>query len=212
MKRYKAFLFDFDGVLARTMEDNYLAWANTFAQFGMALTRDDYFPLEGRNPKNVARILLKHFGKSEDLADSLSRLKDTYYLAHHSFQLYSGAESLLRELKETASLALVTGAGRQRLEGSVPDNFLAQFDAIVTGEADREDKPSPQPYLEAAKKLGLEPSSCLVIENAPLGVESAKKAGMDCVAITSTLGREHLKQADFIVEKITELRTLLLSS
>lgn len=191
------------------MEDNYLAWADAFGQFSMTLERNDYFPLEGKSPINVAKALLAVFGKPENLADELSRLKEDYYLSHHSFGLYPGAESLIHELKKTYPLALVTGASRKRLDGSVSADFLGQFEAIITGEAGQEDKPSPEPYLQAAKQLGVEPSSCLVVENAPLGIESAKRAGMDCVAICSTLKKEFLGRADKVINTIEDLPPLL---
>ncbi|MDO8461242.1 MAG: HAD family phosphatase [Deltaproteobacteria bacterium] len=209
MKKYKALLFDFDGVLGKTMEGNYLAWVYAFDQFGMTIKREDYFSLEGKSPTNVAKTLLAVFGKPENLADELSRLKENHYLSHHSFELYPGVESLIHELKKTYPLALVTGASRKRLDGSVPTDFLGQFDAIITGETGQEDKPSPEPYLRASAKLGIEPDSCLVIENAPLGIESAKRAGMDCVAICSTLKKEFLGRADKVINTIEDLPPLL---
>jgi len=66
-------------------------------------------------------------------------------------------------------------------------------------------KPDPALYLYAASQLGVVPADCLVIEDSPLGVEAAKRAGTNCVAITTTLGREHLSSADMIVNSFSEI-------
>jgi beta-phosphoglucomutase len=70
-------------------------------------------------------------------------------------------------------------------------------------------KPHPEPYLKAAKALGVKPSECAVIENAPYGVASAKKAGMFCIAITSSLPKEYLKRADVVVDSLAEARIFI---
>jgi beta-phosphoglucomutase-like phosphatase (HAD superfamily) len=63
--------------------------------------------------------------------------------------------------------------------------------------------------LKAARILGLEPRQCLVVENAPFGIESAKKAGMFCVAITTSLPKEHLKKADIIVDRLEDITGII---
>ncbi|MGE5437612.1 MAG: HAD family hydrolase, partial [Syntrophothermus sp.] len=79
------------------------------------------------------------------------------------------------------------------------------FDVIVSGEDVHKAKPNPDPYLTAQKELGMAINECVVIENAPLGIESAKAAGMICIAIESTLGKEYLQKADFLINTISEV-------
>jgi beta-phosphoglucomutase-like phosphatase (HAD superfamily) len=69
-------------------------------------------------------------------------------------------------------------------------------------------KPYPDPYLAAARQLRLDPRQCAVIENAPLGIEAARNAGMYCIAVQTTLGKEYLSAADCILQDINELLTL----
>ncbi|MDA8560514.1 HAD family phosphatase [Nitrospinae bacterium] len=210
LSQYKAILFDFDGVLGKTMEDNYTAWAHSFLPYGVKIKREEYFLLEGAPPKKVAEIFLKknHLG-IESIGD-IVRSKENYYIENRSFSLYDGAQELIENLKANGlQLALVTGASYKRLMGTDITSFLNQFDVLITGDQVSQGKPNPEPYLLGAQKLIVTTSECLVIENAPMGIKSAKEAGMYCVAICSTLGKEHLAQADAILDTIGELSSFL---
>lgn len=210
LKKYGAILFDFDGVLGKTMEDNYKAWAHSLAPHGIQIEREEYFLMEGAPPKKVAETFLKVNYVDLKSADDIVRLKEKHYLENQSFSLYEGVQKMVATLKINGlKLGLVTGASRQRLMNTGITPFLNQFDALVTGDQVLHGKPSPEPYLLGAKKLGVPPARCLVIENAPLGIESANKAKMYCIAICSTLGREHLGLADKILNTIGELPSLL---
>lgn len=79
----------------------------------------------------------------------------------------------------------------------------------MTGDSIKRYKPHPLPYLTAAKKLLVNSSECLVVENAPFGIESAKRAKMYCVAMCSTLEKKYLKKVNETVNNITEIRELL---
>ena len=210
LKKYEAILFDFDGVLGKTMEDNYKAWVHSLTPYGIQVEREEYFLMEGAPPKKVAEIFLKKNHLGLESVGDIVQIKEAHYLENRSFSLYKGVEELVTSLKVNGlKLGLVTGAGRQRLMNTGITPFLNQFDVLVTGDQVVHGKPSPEPYLLGAQKLNITPSHCLVVENAPLGIESAKKAGMYCVAICSTLGREHLRLADEILNTISELPSLM---
>jgi beta-phosphoglucomutase len=210
LSQYKAILFDFDGVLGKTMEDNYTAWAHSFVPYGVKIKREEYFLLEGAPPKKVAEIFLKKNHLGLESVGDIVRFKENYYLENRSFSLYDGVQELIENLKTNGlQLALVTGASYQRLMGTDITSFLNQFDVLITGDQVSQGKPNPEPYLLGAKKLNVTASECLVIENAPMGIKSAKEAGMYCVAICSTLDKEHLAQADAILDTIGELSPLL---
>jgi beta-phosphoglucomutase len=80
------------------------------------------------------------------------------------------------------------------------------FDACVTGEEVVEGKPAPETFIKAARKLGLMPNCCVVVEDAVQGVEAGKAAGMPVVAVTSTRDRSELSAADIIVDDLCELK------
>ncbi|OGP24087.1 MAG: hypothetical protein A2X93_04475 [Deltaproteobacteria bacterium GWC2_56_8] len=208
MKNIKAVLFDFDGVLGRTMEDNYRAWVHAFSTRGLPFEREPYFLIEGFNSRRVAEHFLGDSAVDDGLIDELIGLKETHYAENATFSLYDGVEDLIRRLKACGlKLALVSGASSKRLEASVKGGFLSFFDAVITGDRVINCKPHPEPYLTAAKALVCAPAECAAVENAPMGIKSAKGAGMYCVAITSTLPEDALALADRTFTSITELKS-----
>jgi hypothetical protein len=103
-------------------------------------------------------------------------------------------------------LGMVTSSTRPEAEAVL--RFLQVqdvFDAVVTAEDVSEGKPSPQPYLLASAQLRRPSSECVVVEDSPSGVASAKKAGMRCVAIASTHDPDVLSEADVVVDTIDGL-------
>ena len=79
------------------------------------------------------------------------------------------------------------------------------FSLIISGKDVTEGKPSPQGFLLAAKKLGITPQNCVVIEDAVAGVRAAKRGGMYCIAVTNTCPREDLAEADIVVNSLGEI-------
>ena len=207
-KQIKAILFDFDGVLADTMTDNFLAWHKAFGDFGVNIKKEDYFPLEGMKLIEVAKKISEKYGIRSDPA-VIVRLKNEHYLRDHSLIFYPRVWELISILKERKYLlALVSASPREKLSRTVPADFLEKFDVIISGEDSKNGKPSPEPYQNAVKKLGVSSKECLVVENAPLGIKSAKRAGMHCIAICSTLNRSFLSEADEIIDKFEDLEKL----
>lgn len=210
MKNYKAILFDFDGVVGKTMEDNYDAWAYAFLRHNIKLDKDEYYLLEGRNTRSVAEILLKKYCLDLTLVEKTVELKEDYYRKNNSFSFYEGVKSLIVELRENGFLiGLVSGASRKRLTDSGIEEFLNSVEVVITGDEVTECKPAPEPYLKAAGKLCLSTADCLVIENAPLGIEAARSAGMDCIAVCSTLDSRFLAGANIIIDRIADLKAVL---
>jgi beta-phosphoglucomutase-like phosphatase (HAD superfamily) len=86
------------------------------------------------------------------------------------------------------------------------------FEIIVTGEMVNNGKPDPEPYLKAVNELNIDKESCLVIENAPAGITSAKSAGLTCFAVQTSLPEEYLQSADKIFRSIDDLSAFLIKS
>jgi beta-phosphoglucomutase len=209
MKNLKAILFDFDGTLADTMEDNFIAWKNAFLNFGVCIERDDYFPLEGMNLIEIAKRISKRY-KANITPTSVVESKNKYYLKNHSFKLYPGVQELIEQVKKDGKLiAIVSASPREKLEKTAPKEFLRKFDAVISGDDTKNGKPNPEPYLTAMKMLNLSPEECIVLENAPLGIKAAKAAGAYCIAITTTLKREFLQEADKIINNLKEMILLI---
>ena len=203
---YKGILFDFDGVLEESMGDNFLAWKAAISGYGLDIQMKDYFPLEGMPPKDVATYLFQHYDRKIPDVEKVASLKDEYYLNSHQFKLYPGVTTLIDDLLTNKTpIGIVSGASKKRLQKSVPQSFLSKFDTIVTGDMTAKGKPSPEPYLMGCLNLNLSPEKCIVIENAPLGIQAAKAANTYCIAICSTLDAIYLKEADRIIAKLPRM-------
>lgn len=203
----KGVLFDFDGTLADTMEGHYLAWKSALGEYGISIEMKDYYPLEGAGLHEVAREFAKGPRWTEAAIDELVRKKKKYYVGRQPITFFPGVEPLISELKDRkVPMAVVTAGHLDQLRLSVPQRFLEQFDALITGDMYMRGKPDPEPYLRGAAKLGLSPDECIAVENSPLGVRSAHRAKTYCIAICSTVGRSDLAEADEVLERFEDLR------
>lgn len=202
-------LFDFDGVLMQSIEDHHRSWNEVFRAYDREIGWEEFSVLEGQSLFAIAEQLCRHHGIAESESEKIGRAKNEIYLQQAKFKLYDGAMPLLDFMKKkNVRQGLVTGAHRDRLEKSVDNHFLSYFNAIVTADDVAHTKPHPEPFLKAASFMSAEIDECIVVENAPLGITAAKRAGMLCIAITSTLPEQFLTEADLIINNLKELSML----
>ncbi len=204
----RAVLFDLDGVIVNTLHYHYLAWNHMFGKFGGSVSEHSVLLHEGRNSREILPIFMKEAAVAipEDQMEQFIEEKRAYYRTIVQVEHYPGAFESIDILKRRGyKVALVTACALKNMQHSLNAAQQAHFDFILTGDEIPRAKPFPDPYLTAARQLGVEPGECLVVENAPLGIEAAKAAGMYCVAIETTLGREYLGSADCILPSIREL-------
>lgn len=209
-----AWLFDFDGVIGDTMPSNLGAWIAAFGEHGITITKDDYYPLEGMNPRAIVETLGRRYALPPETYERIAvRKAEVYRLQAGPLRIYPHVESLLAILKlRGKKLALVSGAARHRIEETTPKDLLNLFDLIVAGDDITKPKPDPEPYQRALVEFGIHPHEAIVVENAPLGITSAKAAGIFCVALSTTMDRDVLEhQADIVLTGISELFGMLSS-
>ena len=200
-------LFDFDGTLADTMNGHYLAWRLALKERDIHIEQTDYYPLEGAKLHDVARVFAKGPKWTVPAIDALVQRKKELYISGKPITFFPGVELLISELSNRrVPMGIVTAGYLDQLELSVPRNFLQQFDAVITGDQVTRGKPNPESYLLGAKHLGLQPDECIAVENAPLGIRSAKQANIYCIAICSTVDRNLLLEADETLESFEQLR------
>jgi beta-phosphoglucomutase len=113
---------------------------------------------------------------------------------------FEGIPECLDELKRHFRLAMVSGSNRNTVGKIVDKFFSGYFDVVINGSDLERGKPDPDPYLKALEMLGLTKNECMVIENAPLGITAAKRAGLYCVAVASMLEPEKVQHADLVLE------------
>jgi beta-phosphoglucomutase len=211
MRRIRGVLFDLDGVIVDTLHYHYLAWKHMFEKLGGSVSEQTVLLHEGRSSREILPILMQESGINipEDQREAFIEEKRAYYRSIVQVEQYAHAFETIDELKGRGfKVALVTACALKNMQHSLDSEHQAHFDFIITGDEVARAKPFPDPYLTAAGQLGLEPSECLVVENAPLGIEAARNAGMYCVAIETTLGKEYLQDADCILQHIADLPSL----
>lgn len=204
----KAILFDLDGVIVDTLHFHFLAWLEMFRRWGGEVQELTVLLHEGRSSREILPLLIEEAGIDipEDQRSDFIETKRAYYRSIVDVQFYPEAKETLKKLhKEGYTLALVTACAKKNMNHALSENELKLFDVIITGDDIPRAKPYPDPYEIAQKKLGFEKDECLVVENAPLGIESGKNAGIKVAAIATTLPKEYLKGADYYLNTLKDI-------
>jgi beta-phosphoglucomutase family hydrolase len=202
----KAILWDLDGVLADTAAFHFQAWRQTFASLGKPFTEDDFKRTFGLRNEAVMRDVLGEL--PPERRREISRRKDELYRAaiEGNITPLPGVEPLLRDLRARRKrMAVVTSTARENVRRILAalglDGYL---ETIVSGEDVTRGKPDPEGFLLAAKRLGVAPADCLVVEDAPDGIEAGKRAGMRCVGVATSHPAGSLAHADLVVPSLDE--------
>lgn len=207
----KACIFDVDGVLVRSMEQHAEAYQKAFDLVGVRIAPEEVYANEGRGSRDVIVALAKERGLdlAREKIEELARVKQDWFFAQGPMPLYEGVLPLLDELRRKGlRIAVVTGTHRVNVERHL-EAILPVIEVVVSADDVKRTKPDPEPYLSALAKLGLSADEAIVIENAKLGIASAKGAGLPVIAIVTTQPREMLAEADAIVERIGDVWTVL---
>jgi beta-phosphoglucomutase family hydrolase len=209
----KTILWDMDGVIADSNSFHFAAWQETFAKRGVNFTKEDFSRLFGtRNDFIIHNVLGE--GLSEGNVESVVQEKEASFRekAKGNIKPFPGVIKLLNTIKRgNFKLALVSSAPKENIDLIAGElNLEKFFDCVVSGREVAESKPSPQIYLLAAGKLGAQPENCIVIEDSPHGVKAAKAAGMRCLAVTNTLPKQDLEDADRVVDSLEKVDLITL--
>jgi beta-phosphoglucomutase len=216
VKKYKAVLFDLDGVITDTMGMHYEAYRQAFEKYRIHVTPQMIYKTEGMPSLEVGRTIVKEKGAglTDEQVKKLIEEKRLIYrsLAVREAKTFPGVPETLRMLRENGvKLALITGSNFESATAVLKKVGLeGAFDVIVTGDDTPRGKPYPDPYRKGMEKLGVPPANSVVVENAPLGIESAKAAGAgNVIGVTTTLPAEYLKDADDIMPSFADLEECL---
>jgi len=202
----RAVLWDMDGVLVDTGTFHYQAWRELFAGAGKDFSDEDFRATFGLRNDDILRENLGDVPR-ERLTELGRRKEELFREAIRSkVRALPGAVALVRRLRESGvKMAVVSSAPRQNVETLLDALRLGDaFDALVAEEDAERGKPDPQGYLVAAERLGELPEDCVVIEDAPGGVEAAKRAGMRCVGLAAGRDASELSQADLVVASLED--------
>ena len=183
---FDAYIFDCDGTLADTMGLHYDAWKMALEPHGADLPEDLYYSWGGRPTREIVEALNEMQGLFMDPEAMVHHKEGLYHQLLPGVQPIDAVVAIARSLHGKKPLAVASGGGRKSVNATLEGLGLKHlFDTIVTSEDYKNGKPSPDPYLEAARRLGVDPSGCLVFEDTEIGRQSAEAAGMACVVVDS---------------------------
>lgn len=218
----KAVIWDMDGVIADTGQYHFRSWQGVFGKRGVAFTEELFQQHFGQRNDNIIKKTLGEDVLPREI-DVIAEEKETGFRRRiaqtQNLKPFPGVLALMSSLQEHQfKVALASSGPWENIRLLLKTLGITDyFQAIVAGRDVTESKPSPQIFLLAARKLGVEPENCIVIEDSIAGVAGAKRAGMHCVAVTTSHRGESLAEADVIVDTLaavtaSDLENLLISS
>ncbi|MGC1451548.1 MAG: HAD family hydrolase [Candidatus Sulfotelmatobacter sp.] len=195
-----AILFDLDGVLAdstRAVDREWREWAARKGVDGDAIMAIAH----GVRTVEVIKRVAPHLDADAEAGE----IENHEAHDQQGVVVMPGAAELLRSLPE-GRWGVVTSGSRLLATNRLRYCGLPVPEVLVTSDDVTHGKPHPEPYLKGAERLGVSPAECLVIEDAPAGIESARVAGTTVVGITSTYGAAALEQANAVIRKLAQIQ------
>ena len=191
----KAIIFDCDGTLADTMPMHWRAWQVIAARHRITLAEDRFYALGGVPSREIAKMLSLEQGLNLDHL-AVAREKEAEYLPLIAqVEPINAVVGIARENFGKLPLAVASG-GTNRSIGQVLDHLGIRhlFQAIVTSEDVVRQKPAPDIFLEAARRLGVAPQQCRAYEDTELGMQAIRAAGMEAVDVRTLMNGSLKKQ------------------
>ena len=212
--KYKAILFDMDGVL---IESEYLmrhAAIQALADYGITAQHEDFREFTGMGEDKFVGGVAEKYGHKYEFA--MKELAYDYFGAQvkEMAEVPEGVKEMLTALHEKGLVLAVCSAAdlrkvRYNIQAIGVDESI--FTALVTGSDVARKKPFPDIYLEGARRVGIDPKDCLVVEDAISGIQAAHAAGMDAVGVPTTFSKEELTERvhpEYLLNEIKELTGL----
>lgn len=189
--KIKAALIDMDGVLYDSMPNHARAWKRVMDSIGIPCSEDEFFLYEGcTGAWTINHMIERAFGRpaTEDEKKNLYALKSKYFVEQGGAPVMPGAREMVDSLLRMGlTTVLVTGSGQNSLLSRLDTDFPGAFppERRVTSASVTHGKPHPEPYLRGLALAGVLPEEAIVIDNAPLGVESGHAAGIFTIGVTT---------------------------
>jgi beta-phosphoglucomutase len=202
--RLRGVIFDMDGVLVLSEPLLALAAARMFAEKGYSVRHEEFHPFIGMGEDRYLGGVARARGIPLDPARDKARTYELYLDAIKGrLKPLPGVVEFVGACRARGlKVAVASSADEIKVLGNLNEIGLpaATFDAVVNGSQVERKKPAPDIFLEACRRLGLDPASCLVVEDAVAGVAAAKAAGTRCLAVTTSFSRDQLTRADWVVD------------
>lgn len=210
----KAVIFDLDGTLVNSVPHYFKIHQKVLKEsINYHLTEEYFYKYcNGQSAKEFYKRILKEDHDEPEIIKKMMLLDKKFVQeesAHH-IKAFSGVKTILKELsKRNAVLALATSSAKPYVDIVLENNNLrSYFDIIITRDHIEKTKPNPEIFLKARQELGIPKKDCVVVEDAINGFKAAKRAGIDCVGLTTSLSQKQVKP---LVTKVADHKSLLMT-
>lgn len=184
-KTFEALLFDFDGTVADTMAAHLESWNQALSVHNLKLSREQHLAWAGRPTREIVK-LLNELHMTDMSYDDVAKAKETHY-GNSLTQVREivPVVEIIRHYHQKLPMAVVSGSRHKPVETTLKHLGLTKyFDAVVCAEDYENGKPEPDCFLKAATLLQVDAKNCLVFEDAELGIQAARAAGMMCLRVS----------------------------
>lgn len=186
---YVALIFDCDGTLTDSMPLHYIAWRRTLDRYGIAFAEDRFYEMGGVPSEKIIKILCAEQGVTADAKSIAAEKEGEFLLNLGDVRPNWPVCEIARRHHGRMPMAVASGGIRSVVvDQLVKIEMRTYFDVIVAAEDTERHKPEPDVFLEAARRLMVEPARCLVFEDTDIGITAARQAGMNFVDVRSLPG------------------------
>jgi len=185
--KFDAIIFDLDGTLVDSMPAHFVAWCDALSQFNVpkdVFPEDVFYSMGGRPTKDIVEELNGEFGLHLNANDVALAKREAFLASLDKLTIIDDVVNYARAMRGKVPMGIATGGTRIVAEKTLQAVELNDlFDEVVTASDVKCGKPAPDIFLEAAKRLEVDPTKCLVFEDAPAGMMAAQLAGMEVVSV-----------------------------
>jgi beta-phosphoglucomutase family hydrolase len=186
----KGLIFDCDGTLADTMPLHWRAWQMITQRHNLHFPQDRFYAYGGVPSRDILKLLAQEQGRPLDHIAVAHEKEETYLETLSQVEPIHAVVEIAKENFGKIPMAVASG-GTQKIIVQVLEHLKIRhlFDAVVTSEMVKNQKPAPDIFIEAAKRIGVEPKFCRGYEDTDLGMQAIRSAGMDAVDVREMLAK-----------------------
>ena len=181
---YEGLIFDCDGTLTDSMPLHYVAWRDTMSAHGITFPEERFYAMGGMPSEQIIEILAAEQRVIVEVAKAAQQKEAAFVETIAQLRPLEAVCEIARSHHGRIPMAVASGGIKPAVLAQLERIAIGQlFPVVVTAEDTQKHKPEPDAFLEAARLIDVVPERCLVFEDSPLGIEAARRAGMDCIDV-----------------------------